>query len=141
MEKQAFVYIMTNKRNGTLYTGVTNDIAKRLYEHKTKIFSDSFTTKYSVDKLVWFLVGDDIAAAIELEKKIKNRNRAWKIALIEKTNPEWKDLSLGFMDPATSLRYAQDDEVRKVRDEEVRKMCDDEVKKVLDNKVRMAQDD
>ena len=125
MEKQAFVYILASKRNGTLYTGVTSNLAKRMHEHKNKAFSKSFSAKYFVDKLVWFLAGNDIAAAIELEKKIKNRNRKWKIALIEKCNPEWKDLSLEFMDPAT---YAQDDKVREVQDDKVREVQDDAVR-------------
>ena len=97
IKKQVFVYILASKKNGTLYTGVTSNIIKRIQEHKTKTFSNSFTTKYSIDKLVWFLAGDNIYYAIELEKKIKNRNRAWKIKLIEKTNPNWIDLSLEFL--------------------------------------------
>ena len=110
MSKQAFVYILASKRNGTLYTGVTSNLYKRMYEHKTKAHLQSFTAKYTVDKLVWYSVGDNMTAAIELEKKIKNRNRAWKIALIEKTNPNWEDLSLDFMDSAIPLRYTQNDE-------------------------------
>jgi len=108
MDKQACVYILASQRNGTLYTGVSSNLVKRIYEHKIKVHTDSFTAKYAVDKLVWYDVGNDINAAIEFEKKIKNRNRAWKIALIEKTNPEWKDLSLDFLDSATG---AQNDEV------------------------------
>jgi putative endonuclease len=107
MAKQAYVYILASQRNGTVYTGVTSNLVKRIYEHKTKAHADSFTAKYDVNKLVWYDVGDDIRAAIEVEKKIKNRNRAWKIALIEKNNPEWKDLSLDFLDSATN---AQNDE-------------------------------
>ena len=102
MDKQAFVYILANQKNGTLYTGVTSDIVKRIFEHKTKSNAKSFTTKYNVGKLVWYAAGSDITAAIELEKKIKNRNRAWKIALIEKNNPRWNDLSLDFLDSATA---------------------------------------
>jgi len=108
MSKQAFVYILASKRNGTLYTGVTSNLVKRIYEHKTQAHPGSFTAKYSVDKLVWYEIGDDITAAIELEKKIKNRNRAWKLALIEKNNPEWKDLSSDFLDFG-SCDFAQDD--------------------------------
>ena len=73
-----------------------------MYEHKTKAHAESFTAKYNVNKLVWYIGGDDITSAIALEKKIKNRNRAWKLALIEKNNPEWRDLSLDFMDSATA---------------------------------------
>lgn len=103
MNKQAYVYILASQRNGTLYTGMTSNLVKRIYEHKTKADAGSFTAKYSVDKLVWYDVGNDITAAIELEKKIKNRNRAWKLALIEKDNPEWRDLSLDFPDSATDM--------------------------------------
>ena len=110
MSKQAFVYILASKRNGTLYTGVTSNLFKRMYEHKTKVHPQSFTAKYAVDRLVWYVAGDDITVAIELEKKIKNRNRAWKVALIEKTNPNWKDLSVDFMDSAIPLRSTQNDE-------------------------------
>jgi len=109
MDKHAFVYILASQKDGTLYTGVTSNLVKRIYEHKTKTHANSFTAKYTVDKLVWYVAGDDIASAIELEKKIKNRNRSWKIALIEKDNPEWRDLSLDFLDSATSLRSARND--------------------------------
>lgn len=109
MSKQAFVYILASQRNGTLYTGVTNNLVKRMYEHKTKAHPESFTAKYGVDTLVWYVMGDDISSAIELEKKIKNRNRAWKIALIEKDNPKWNDLSAEFLDSATSFHSAQND--------------------------------
>ena len=100
--KQAFVYILASKRNGTLYTGVTSNLIKRMYEHKTKAHIESFTAQYNVDMLVWYVEGNDMSAAIDLEKKIKNRNRAWKLALIEKGNPEWKDLSTEFLDSATA---------------------------------------
>jgi putative endonuclease len=95
-DKQAYVYILTNQRRGTLYTGVTSNLITRIYEHKTKLHTESFTSKYNADKLVWYTIGTDIVEAIELEKKIKNRSRAWKIALIEKGNPDWRDLSLDF---------------------------------------------
>ncbi|MDX8389097.1 MAG: GIY-YIG nuclease family protein, partial [Mariprofundaceae bacterium] len=104
---QAYVYMLASKRNGTLYTGVTSNLIKRIHEHKSKAHAGSFTAKYAVDKLVWYDVGDDINAAIALEKKIKNRNRAWKIALIEKANPEWRDLSLDFLDSATARRMTR----------------------------------
>ncbi|WP_019602660.1 GIY-YIG nuclease family protein [Teredinibacter turnerae] len=109
MNKQACVYILASKRNGTLYTGVTSDLIRRVYQHKTKHHAESFTAKYDVDLLVWYCVGEDMNAAIALEKKIKNRSRAWKMALIEKENPEWRDLSTELMDSATPLHYAQND--------------------------------
>jgi putative endonuclease len=82
--KQAFVYILASQRNGTFYTGVTSNLVQRIYQHKSKAHAKGFTAKYAVDKLVWYEAGEDMAAAIALEKKIKNRNRAWKLALIEK---------------------------------------------------------
>ena len=109
MNKQAFVYILSNRENGTLYTGVTSDLVKRVYEHKIKVHSQSFTAKYEIDKLVWYIAGDNIEGAIALEKKIKNRNRSWKINLIEKQNPDWNDLSVNFMDSAITLRSTQND--------------------------------
>ncbi len=107
MNKQAFVYILASQRNGTLYTGVTSNLVKRIYEHKTKAHAESFTAKHDVDKLVWYTSGEDINAAIALEKKIKNRSRVWKLALIEKNNPNWLDLSGEFLDSAT---YARNDD-------------------------------
>jgi len=104
VDKQAFVYILASRRNGTLYTGVSSDLMKRMHEHKTHTHPDSFTAKYGVHTLVWYLAGQDISAAIALEKKIKNRNRAWKIALIERTNPDWQDLSADFLDSARQSR-------------------------------------
>jgi len=103
MTKTAFVYILASKRNGTLYTGVTSNLEKRILEHKAKAHK-GFTEKYDVDRLVWYEIGNDIRAAIELEKKIKNRSRQWKINLIEKTNPNWLDLSADILDSATTRR-------------------------------------
>ena len=88
---QYFVYIMTNKSK-TLYTGVTNNLQRRVYEHKEKIFK-GFTAKYNVTKLVYFEIFNDINSAIRREKQIKGWLRKKKIDLIETTNPEWKDLS------------------------------------------------
>jgi len=90
-EKQGYVYILTNVHNKVLYTGVTSDLVKRIYEHKNKMV-DGFTKKYNVHKLVHFEVSDDMMTAIEREKQIKGWLRKKKIALIEKDNPEWKDL-------------------------------------------------
>ena len=82
---------MTNK-SGTLYTGVTNNLERRIYEHKMHLV-DGFTKKYKIDKLVYFEETDDINSAISREKQIKGWLRKKKIALIESTNPEWDDLS------------------------------------------------
>ena len=90
-DKLSYIYILFNKRNGTLYTGVTSDLVKRIYEHKNKL-ADGFTKKYNVDKLGYYEVFEDIEEAIKREKQIKGGSRANKIKLIESINPEWKDL-------------------------------------------------
>ena len=86
------VYIMTNKWNSTLYTGVTSDLRKRNYQHKNKSYKESFSAKFNLSKLVYFEGYHNIEEAIAREKQIKAGTRAKKIALIEKLNPEWKDL-------------------------------------------------
>ena len=85
------IYIMTNKPNGTLYTGVTSDLVKRVYEHKHKIIP-SFSHRYGCDLLVYYEQYDSMIAAIEWEKQIKGGSRKKKLALIEGMNPSWKDL-------------------------------------------------
>ncbi|MDA3055190.1 MULTISPECIES: GIY-YIG nuclease family protein [unclassified Campylobacter] len=89
--KQYFVYILFNERNGTLYIGVTNDLKRRIYEHKNKIFK-GFTEKYGVDKLGYFESCDSVESAILREKQLKGGSRKQKLALIESVNPFWKDL-------------------------------------------------
>jgi len=89
--KTYYVYILASKRNGTLYIGVTNDLIRRVYEHKSNLV-EGFTRKYSVHRLVWFDQCDDVTVAIQREKQMKAWKRDWKIRLIEETNPEWKDL-------------------------------------------------
>lgn len=91
MQKLPCVYILFNKKNGTLYTGVTSNLIKRIYEHKNKS-ADGFSKKYGVDKLGYFEVTDDMSAAITREKQIKAGSRKKKIQLIEKENPDWQDL-------------------------------------------------
>ena len=86
-----YVYILTNKTDTVMYIGVTNDLRRRLYEHKNKLI-DGFTKRYNVDKLVYFERFDDVSAAIKHEKRLKNWHRNWKKDLIEKFNPEWRDL-------------------------------------------------
>ena len=86
-----FVYILASKKNGTLYTGSTDDLKKRVWEHKEEIFP-GFTSKYGVKMLVWFEAHDSREAAQTRERQIKEWNRAWKIELIEKENPDWDDL-------------------------------------------------
>lgn len=89
--KQYYVYVLCSKRNGTLYIGVTSDLIKRIYEHKNNLV-DGFTKKYSVHTLVYYETTDNIESAIKREKKLKSWKRKWKLDLIEKMNPEWKDL-------------------------------------------------
>ena len=91
MTKQPAVYILANKRNGTLYIGVTSDLAGRVWQHKNDLI-EGFTKKYGVHTLVYFEMHADMAEAIRREKQLKKWNRAWKIELIEKENPEWRDL-------------------------------------------------
>ncbi len=88
---QPAVYILASRRNGTLYVGVTSDLVKRVYEHKQNL-ADGFTKKYCVHQLVYFELAEDMQSAIAREKQIKKWKRAWKVALIERTNPEWRDL-------------------------------------------------
>ena len=87
---QYYVYIMSNKSK-TLYTGVTNNLGRRVYEHKNKL-NEGFTKKYNITKLVYFEVTNSIEEAIKREKQLKNWKRQWKIELIESVNKEWEDL-------------------------------------------------
>ena len=89
--KQPAVYILASQTHGTIYTGVTSNLIKRLYEHKNDLI-DGFTKKYQVHRLVYFEQLDDMQNAITREKQIKSWKRQWKIELIEKSNPEWQDL-------------------------------------------------
>ena len=91
MNKQSYVYIMSNIENGTLYIGVTNDLIRRVYEHKNKLI-DGFTKKYGLDKLVYYEIFDDIEAAITREKQLKGGSRKRKLDLINKFNKQWEDL-------------------------------------------------
>jgi len=88
---QHYVYILASRKNGTLYIGVTSDLIKRIYEHKNDLV-DGFTKQYRVHNLVYFETTESIESAIAREKKLKKWNREWKIRLIEKNNPEWRDL-------------------------------------------------
>ena len=89
--KQGYVYILFSSRNGTLYTGVTSNLVKRVYEHKQK-FVKGFTAKYGIDKLGYYEIFEDIVHAIEREKIIKGGSRDTKLSLIESKNPNWNDL-------------------------------------------------
>ena len=91
MKKQGYVYILFNRKNGTLYVGVTSDLIKRIYQHKNKLI-EGFAKKYGVDKLGYYEIYNDIESAIAREKQIKAGSRKKKIDLIEKINPNWNDL-------------------------------------------------
>ena len=91
MSKQPAVYILANRRNGTLYIGVTSNLQKRASEHKND-FAQGFTKRYGVQRLVYFELCEDMMSAIRREKQMKKWNQAWKLELIEKQNPAWRDL-------------------------------------------------
>ena len=89
--KAGYTYIMASRRNGTLYIGVTNDLAKRAWEHREAVI-DGFTKQYRCTLLVWFEAYDDLQEARQREARLKKWNRAWKLRLIEEQNPDWHDL-------------------------------------------------
>ena len=91
MHKQPAVYILASKRNGTLYIGVTSDLAKRIWQHKNDVV-DGFTKRYSIHQLVWYELHETMESAIGREKALKNWKRVWKLELIENSNPSWQDL-------------------------------------------------
>jgi putative endonuclease len=85
------VYVLASKRNGTLYIGVTSDLRKRVWEHRNDVV-DGFTKRYGIHRLVYYELHADMESAIRREKQMKKWNRAWKLELIEKQNPDWQDL-------------------------------------------------
>ena len=91
MDRQPAVYILANKRNGTLYVGVTSDLIKRIWQHKNNVVK-GFTERYGIHQLVWYELHETMESAIRKEKMLKNWKRVWKLELIEKSNPNWQDL-------------------------------------------------
>jgi putative endonuclease len=91
MDNRFYVYILANRKHGAIYIGVTNDLIRRIYEHKEKLVP-GFTKDYGVDKLVYYEIFDDPESAIAREKRLKRWRRNWKIELIERDNPNWDDL-------------------------------------------------
>ena len=85
-----YVYILASQKHGTLYLGITNDLVRRVFQHKNKV-SSGFSSRFGVDRLVWFECYDNPVSAITREKKLKKWRRDWKIRLIEETNPDWLD--------------------------------------------------
>ncbi|MEM8485820.1 MAG: GIY-YIG nuclease family protein [Bacteroidota bacterium] len=96
MPKQGYVYILVSKRNGTLYTGVTSDLSRRMEEHRAGV-AHRFTRRFGVNLLVYYELHDEIGLALSREKQIKNWKRIWKLQLIESINPNWVDLSSELM--------------------------------------------
>ena len=96
MDKQPAVYMLSGKRQGTLYVGVTSNLVKRVWTHKSNMV-EGFTKKYRVHMLVWYELHADMDSALIREKRLKEWKRAWKIELIEKENPRWEDLYLGIV--------------------------------------------
>jgi len=91
-KSQYYVYMLTNKNNRVLYIGITNDLPRRIYEHKNKLIN-GFTKKYNLNKLIYYETTEDIFSALEREKQLKNWHREWKLNLINNFNPKWIDLS------------------------------------------------
>ena len=91
MEKSSYVYILASRLSGTLYIGVTSDLVKRVWQHREGL-AEGFTKRYGIKTLVWYEVHADITEAIRREKQIKKWGRAWKVELIQKGNPRWRDL-------------------------------------------------
>jgi putative endonuclease len=91
MDRQPATYILTTNRNGTLYVGVTSDLIRRIWQHRDHL-APGFTNRYNVTRIVWYELHDTMENAITREKQLKKWNRAWKIRLIEESNPYWNDL-------------------------------------------------
>jgi len=106
MEKQPCVYLLASSRLGTLYVGVTSDLTKRVYEHRNDLV-EGFSRRYKVHDLVWYEIHDRMESAISREKQIKKWSRAAKIGLIEKRNPEWRDLWLELVSPSLEPGFRQ----------------------------------
>lgn len=96
MKREPSVYILASRRRGTLYIGVTSNLAKRVWEHKQNL-AEGFTKRYNVHDLVWYELHPTMPAAIQREKSLKEWRRQWKLNLIEKANPNWRDLSLDIL--------------------------------------------
>jgi putative endonuclease len=107
--QEAYVYMMADRKRGVIYLGFSTDMSRRGWEHRNKLI-DGFTKKYNVIRLVWFERHQSVEKAMAMEKKLKNLHRSKKIEIIERTNPEWRDLYPEIVpyDPAQLLRNSQD---------------------------------
>ena len=140
MNHQFYVYILANAHNTTLYIGMTNDLQRRVYEHKTHL-NKGFTYRYNIDKLVWYEIFSDPNSAIVREKQLKKWNRAWKERIKNEMNPEWKDLSeewfgdsrLRGNDDEKSLRGNDDEKSLRGNDEQKSLRGNDEQKSLRGN--------
>ena len=94
MDRQYYVYLLTNKPYGTFYVGITNDLVRRIWEHRNDLV-DGFTKEHRLHRLVWYEVHGDVVEAITREKRIKKWHRDWKVNLVQRMNPEWDDLYEG----------------------------------------------
>ncbi len=108
MDKSYYIYILANKPRASHYIGVTNDLVARVWQHKEGR-RPGFTSKHNVNRLVWFDETNDVSAAIQREKQLKKWRRLWKIELIEKTNPEWVDLSADWHEAKMDSRFRGND--------------------------------
>ncbi len=106
-----YVYILASRKDGAIYVGMTNDIVRRVYEHRIKAVP-GFTSKYNITRLVWFEIYDDATTAITREKELKKWKRSWKIQLIETQNPDWNDLYESNLQVGSSFRDSPQDQTR-----------------------------
>src|SRR5712672_668471 len=109
-----YVYILASRKDGAIYVGVTNDIVRRIYEHRIKAVP-GFTSKYNITRLVWFEIYDDPVSAITREKELKKWKRSWKIELIEAQNPQWHDPLRVDMQLSSSFRDGPKDQIRNLQ--------------------------
>ncbi len=115
MTNTYYVYILASKRNGTLYIGVTNNLEKRVYEHRNDLIK-GFTSEYRVHMLVYYEETNDINVALQREKRLKKWNRKWKLELIEKANPYWDDLAKDWIPAFAGMTARKDDNQNHSRD-------------------------
>jgi len=134
--KQYYVYIMSNNSK-ILYIGVTDNLTRRVYEHKNKLL-EGFTKRYNLTKLVYYEVTNDINAAIRREKQLKNWHREWKINLIESVNKEWKDLAEEFFGENETKDAKEDTEIRDAEPRKMLKGLQHDSRKALSSRIHFG---